>query len=83
MILVDRFMKKRRIITIDECMSMTEQEFLSFVEEDEKMLCEGIGDINESNIDFQGMSILDVAQKYGCIPMDEVFTDIRRKLNGK
>ena len=45
-------MKKRRIITIDECMTMTERELYDFIEEDTKMLNEGIGDINESNIDF-------------------------------
>ena len=40
-------MKKRRIITIDECMTMTERELYDFIEEDTKMLNEGIGDINE------------------------------------
>ena len=44
---------ERRIITIDECMSMSEQELNSFIKEDIQMLNEGIGNINESNIDFQ------------------------------
>lgn len=55
-------MKKRRIITIDECMTMTERELYDFIEEDTKMLNEGIGDINESNIDFQGMTMADVVR---------------------
>ena len=74
-------MKKRRIITIDECMPMTERELYDFIEEDTKMLNEGIGDINESNIDFQGMTMADVAKKYNLIPMEEVFRQIENKLN--
>lgn len=50
-------MKKRRIITVDECMTMSEQELRAFIEEDNRMLNEGIGDINESNVDFQGMTM--------------------------
>lgn len=73
-------MKKRRIITIDECMTMTEWELYDFIEEDTKMLNEGIGDINESNIDFQGMTMADVAKKYNLIPMEEVFRQIENKL---
>lgn len=73
---------KRRIITIDECMSMTEQELKNFIEEDTRLLNEGVGDINESNVDFQGMTIEDIAQKYNCIPMEEVFQGIRNKLKG-
>lgn len=73
-------MKKRRIITIDECMTMTEWELYEFIEEDTKMLNEGIGDINESNIDFQGMTMADVAKKYNLIPMEEVFRQIENKL---
>lgn len=44
------------------------------------MLNEGIGDANESNVDFQGMTIAEIAQKYNCIPMDEVFQEIKNKL---
>lgn len=73
-------MKKRRIITIDECLTMTERELYDFIEEDTKMLNEGIGDINESNIDFQGMTMADVAKKYNLIPMEEVFRQIENKL---
>ena len=73
-------MKKRRIITIDECMTMTERELYEVIEEDTKMLNEGIGDINESNIDFQGMTMADVAKKYNLIPMEEVFRQIENKL---
>ena len=75
-------MAKRRIITIDECMTMNEQELKAFIAEDTKMLNEGIGDINESNVDFQGMTIEDIVKKYNCIPMEEVFHGIRNKLGG-
>ena len=36
--------------------------------------------INESNIDFQGMTMADVAKKYNLIPMEEVFRQIENKL---
>ena len=73
-------MKKRRIITVDECMTMSEQELRAFIEEDNRMLNEGIGDINESNVDFQGMTMAEIVKKYNCIPMGEVFQRIRNKL---
>ena len=76
-------MKKRRIITIDESMSMSEQELISFIKEDEEMINEGIGSINESNVDFQDMTIKDIIKKYNCIPMKEVFDGLRKKLNRK
>ena len=44
------------------------------------MLNEGIGDINESNVDFQGMTMEEIVKKYNCIPMGEVFQRIRNKL---
>lgn len=34
---------KRRIITIDECMTMSEQELKTFIKEDNQILNEGIG----------------------------------------
>lgn len=61
-------------------MTMTERELYDFIEEDTKMLNEGIGDINDSNIDFQGMTMADVAKKYNLIPMEEVFRQIENKL---
>lgn len=73
---------KRKIITVDECMSMSEQELIAFIEADNKMLNEGIGNINESNVDFQGMTTEDIVKKYNCIPMEEVFRKIRNKLKG-
>ena len=73
-------MKKRRIITVDECMTMSEQELRAFIEEDNRMLNEGIGDINESNVDFQGMTMEEIVKKYNCIPMGEVLQRIRNKL---
>lgn len=71
---------KRRIITIEECMSMSEQELKTFIKEDNQILNEGIGNINESNVDFQGMTTEDIVRKYNCVPMEEVFQGIRNKL---
>ena len=72
---------ERSIITIDECMSMSQEELKEFLENDEKLLSQGIGDRNESNIDFLGMTIQDVAKKYGCIPIEEVFGELSKKLS--
>ena len=60
--------------------SMSEQELKKFIKEDTKMLNEGIGNINESNVDFQGMTTEDIVKKYNCVPMEEVFQGIRNKL---
>ena len=73
-------MRKRRILTVDECMSMSYEELSAFLEEDEKLLSEGIGDRSQPNVDFQGMTIQDIAKKYGCIPMEEAFANIMKKL---
>ena len=70
----------RKVITIDECMSMTEQELRNIIREDNKILNEGIGDINESNVDFQGMTTEDIVRKYNLVPLDEVFQGIKNKL---
>ena len=70
----------RKVITIDECMSMTEQELRNFIREDNQILNEGIGDINESNVDFQGMTTEDIVRKYNLVPLDEVFQGIKNKL---
>ena len=70
---------ERKIITIDECMSMSEYELNAFIKEDLRMLNEGIGNINESNVDFQGMATEDIVKKYNCIPMSEVFQGIKNK----
>lgn len=74
---------KRRIITIDECTTMSEQELKTFIKEDNQMLNEGIGNINESNVDFQGMTTEDIVKKYNCVPMEEVFQGIRNILKSK
>ena len=70
----------RKVITIDECMSMTEQELRNFIREDNQILNEGIGDINESTVDFQGMTTEDIVRKYNLVPLDEVFQGIKNKL---
>ena len=74
---------ERRIITIDECMSMSQEELNEFLKKDEMLLSQGIGDRNESNVDFQGMTIQNIAKKHGCYPMEEVFGELRQKLSRK
>ncbi len=42
------------------------------------MLNEGIGYINETNVDFQGITTEDIVKKkYNCVPMEEVPVIIR------
>ena len=71
---------QRRIITIHELMRMSEQELDEFLENDERLLNEGIGDRSQSNTDFCGMTFEEIAEMYGDIPMDEVFDNIYKKL---
>ena len=76
-------MKKRRIVTINEVMNMSSQELNDFIENDEKLLSEGIGNPKESNVDFMGMTSEEVIQKYNLIPLEEAFNNIRNKLTKK
>ena len=71
---------QRRIVTIHELMRMSEQERDEFLANDERLLNEGIGDRSQSNTDFCGMTIKEIAEMCGDIPMDEVFDNIYKKL---
>ena len=58
-------------------MSISEQELKTFIKEDNQMQNEGIGYINETNVDFQGITTKNVVKKYNCVPMEEVSVIIR------
>lgn len=58
-------------------MSISEQELKTFIKEDNQMLKEGIGYINETNVDSQGMTTEDIVKKYNCVPMEEVSVIMR------
>lgn len=68
----------RPTITIDECMKMSEQELDAFIENDQQYLSEDLKNETHSNVDFQGMSVKEVAKKYGCKPIDEIFDNIKK-----
>ena len=70
----------RRKITIDEYMSMTEQELNDFLDRDEQMLAAGMIDENQPNVDLLGMSDEEIAQKYGYTPINVVYDRIMKKL---
>ena len=72
-------MKKRRIVTIDELMSMSQSEIDEYIERSNSIL-EGTNDDNESMTDLIGMSIDDIIVKYNCKPIDEVYHTIMNKL---
>lgn len=69
------------MITIDECMSMSEKELSDFLDRDEQLLAEGLIDENHPNVDLMGMSDEDIAQKYGFTPINVVYDRIMQKLN--
>ncbi|MBQ6085660.1 MAG: hypothetical protein IJK94_04100 [Bacteroidaceae bacterium] len=59
-------------------MSISEQELKTFIKEDNQMQNEGIGYINETTVDFQGITTEDIVKKiYNCVPMEEVSVTIR------
>lgn len=70
----------RRKITIDEYMSMTEQELNDFLDRYEQLLAAGMIDENQPNVDLLGMSDEEIAQKYGYIPINVVYDRIMKKL---
>ena len=45
-------------------MSISEQELKTFIKEDNQMQNGGIGYINETNVDFQGITTEDIVKKY-------------------
>lgn len=73
-------MMDRRKITIDEFMSMTEQELNDFLDRDEQLLAAGMIDENQPNVDLLGMSDEEIAQKYGYTPINVVYDRIMKKL---
>lgn len=73
-------MMDRRKITIDEFMSMTEQELNDFLDRDKQLLAAGMIDENQPNVDLLGMSDEEIAQKYGYTPINIVYERIMKKL---
>ena len=73
-------MMDRRKITIDEYMSMTEQELNDFLDRDEQLLAAGMIDENQPNVDLLGMSDEEIAQKYGYTPINVFYDRIMKKL---
>ena len=72
---------KRPMITIDECMYMSEKELNEFLDRDEMLLKEGMIDESHPNVDLMGMSDEEIAQKYGFSPINVVYEKIMQKLN--
>ena len=69
------------MITIDECMAMSEKELNAFLDRDEQMLAEGLINESQPNVDLKGMSDEEIAQKYGFTPINVVYDKIMQKLN--
>ena len=69
------------MITIDECMYMSEKELNEFLDRDEMLLKEGMIDESHPNVDLMGMSDEEIAQKYGFSPINVVYEKIMQKLN--
>lgn len=69
------------MITIDECMSMSEKKLNEFLDRDEKLLKEGMIDESHPNVDLMGMPDEEIAQKYGFSSINVVYEKIMQKLN--
>ena len=75
---------KRKIITFDELMSMNFNELSEFIENDKKLIEEGVYSNEGTNIDFMGMTDEEIVKKYGFTEMNEFFNNLRERLfNGK
>lgn len=68
--------KKRRILSIEEYMQMSPQEIEDFLDNDQEW-----AEIypNESNIDFHGRTIKEIAEEQGLKTLDEVFDGLLQK----
>ena len=71
---------RRKIISIDEYMTMNEQELKYFIDNYNLILDEGNVREGQSNIDFKGLTIKDTVKKYDCEDIDSVFEKIKNKL---
>lgn len=75
---------KRKIITFDELMSMNFDELSEFIENDKKLIEEGVYSNEGTNIDFMGMTNEEIIKKYGFTEKNEFFNNLRERLfNGK
>lgn len=59
---------KRRIITIDDCLSMSTKELFEFVRNDAKLVTEHPEFYKQPNIDFQGLTHEEILKKFECVP---------------
>ena len=62
---------KRPMITIDECMSMSEKELNEFLDRDEKFLQEGMIDESQPNVDLMGMSDEEILEASEVFPLPD------------
>ena len=74
---------KRQVLTIEEGLSMSTDELNNFIENDTKMLEEGLYSEDETNIDFMGMTDEEIIEKYGFVPMNEYINNWIEKLSKK
>lgn len=76
-------MKEYKIITIDECMNMSSEEIHEYIVNSQNSINENNNNSTHmcAEIDLVGASASEIAEKYGCIPIDDVFNDIRNKIN--
>lgn len=69
-----------RKITIDEVMTMPIEELSRLIDEN-SFIDENGHETNSIDIDMCGLSIKDIVEKYGCITMEQLSDNIKRKLN--
>ena len=74
---------KKRTITLDECMSMTEAELDEFMEKNNLSLKEGQEESEAIPVDLMGMSGEEIAKKYNLTPLDVIDERITKKLMGR
>ena len=72
---------KKTMITIDEYMSMSEEELNEFIDRHEHLIAEGVIDENQPMVDFMGMSTEEMVQKYNLTPINVVYERIMERLN--
>lgn len=70
----------KKVITIDELMSMSKQELNKYMDRYNKLLAEGIVEEEGPIVDSIGMTIDEIISKYELISIDEAYENIMRKL---
>ena len=70
-------------LTIDEAMTMPIEQLNKYIDQQEKLLEEGVISIDDCHVDFMGMTDEEIVKKYGLVSMDEYLVKLNKRFADK